>query len=165
MRIVDTEPDTELDIEGLIGLGPSALSSVRELLNSSDGDPPLDRIFRQNMSTPNYLTVLLSREFDLSPGGTEPVAGQLTIGTTIPGYENISSQAKLPALRDQFYVQHWQTLLDENGIRGPDGERIETVTTIENPTEGTDNQLHVVFDTGFTYPQVKTIHSYIFFVH
>ena len=62
---------------------------------------------------------------------------------------------QLPALVDQFGVQHWETVLDANGIIGPDGEQMTTNTTIENPTVGTANQLHAVFDTGFTFPQVQ----------
>jgi hypothetical protein len=152
---VDAIPDdVMLNVQGLIGLGPSSLSNVRHLVNSSAGNPPLDRIFRQNMTTPNYLTTLLSRETDILPGGTAPVVGQLSIGSVINSYEDIEKQPKLPALRDQFGIQHWQTLMDENGIIGPDGEKITTKTTIEDPTAGTENQYHVVFDTGFTFPQV-----------
>lgn len=44
--------------------------------------------------------------------------------------------------------------MDANGIIGPDGQQIQTTTTIQNPTYGNSSQYHVVFDTGFTYPQV-----------
>ena len=114
----------------------------------------LDRIFRQNLTTPNFLSVLLSRVSDDLPG-TTPQTGQLTVGSVIPGLESITSMKHLPALVDQFGVQHWETVLDANGIIGPDGVAIATNTTIENPTVGAEDQLHVVFDTGFTFPQVQ----------
>lgn len=135
---------------GLIGLGPSSLSQVRSLVKSSAGDPPLDRIFRQNTSTPNFISVYLTRAGDPSEAQT----GQLTIGTVVPEYSDITKQTKLPALTDQFGVQHWETLLDANGIIGPDGKNLNTKTTISNPSAGTADQLHVVFDTGYTFPQV-----------
>lgn len=123
-------------------------------VNSSAGDTVLDRIFRQNLTTPNFLSVLLSRASDDLPGQT-PQTGQLTVGSIIPGMEGITGMKQLPALVDQFGVQHWETVLDANGIIGSDGEAIATNTTIDKPTVGTENQLHVVFDTGFTFPQVQ----------
>ncbi|KAH8112968.1 acid protease [Phellopilus nigrolimitatus] len=145
---------------GILGLGPSAPSTVRRLVNSSAGDPPLDRIFRQNSSTPNFLSILLSRSQDELDGAPviflEQQSGQLSIGEIIEGYEAIQNVPKLPALVDQFGNTHWQTVLDANGIIGPDGERIATNTSVENPTVGALDQLHVVFDSGFTFPQVPS---------
>ncbi|KAH8113072.1 acid protease [Phellopilus nigrolimitatus] len=138
---------------GIMGLGPSTASKVRSLVKTSAGDTPLDRIFRQNLTTPNFLSVLLSREPE-NNSGSAPQTGQLTIGSVIPTLEAITNQKKLPALVDQFNIQHWETLLDANGILGPDGQNISTNTTIPDPTAGAENQLHVAFDTGFTYPQV-----------
>lgn len=123
-------------------------------MKSSAGAPPLDRIFRQNMSTPNFLSVVLTRQEDNLPGGTAPQTGQLTIGTVIPTLEDITKQKKLPAVVDQFGVQHWQTLLDDNGIIGPDGNPISTNTSLSDPVQGSPHQLHVMLDTGFTFPQV-----------
>ncbi|KAI5122263.1 hypothetical protein M0805_007127 [Coniferiporia weirii] len=144
---------------GLIGLGPSSLSNVRSLVKTSAGDPPLDRIFRQNTSTPNFISVLLERDTDKAA----PQTGQLTVGSVIPSYEDVTKQKKLPALVDQFGIQHWETLLDANGIVGPDGQNITTNTTIANPTSGAADQFHVVFDTGFTFPQVpRTIADAIY---
>ncbi|EJD00481.1 acid protease, partial [Fomitiporia mediterranea MF3/22] len=142
------------DTQGLIGLGPASLSNIRSKVKSSSGAPPLDRIFRQNTSTPNFISVLLTRETDANPGGTSPQAGQLTIGSVIPTLEDVTKQKKLPALQDQFGIQHWQTLLDENGIIGPDSKNITTNTSIPDPAQGNAHQFHVIFDTGFTYPQV-----------
>lgn len=151
------------NVEGLLGLGPSSASNNRFFVNSSAGDPPLDRIYQTDTSLPRILTVLLSRETDALPGGTPARAGQLSIGEVIPFYEGILNQTKLPGLVDQFgpTLQHWETLLDANGIIGPDGEKIETTTTIENATAGSVNQLHVVLDTGFSLPAVSLVLSLI----
>lgn len=137
---------------GIIGLGPSASSQVRIGVNSPAGDTPLDRIFQQNLSAPNFLSILLERVDDQN---TTAQTGQLTVGTVLPGFENITSQKQLPALTDKF-VQHWQTALDPNGIIGPDGVAIQTTTTLSASEMGSFNtsQLHVIFDTGFTIPQV-----------
>ncbi|THV05264.1 acid protease [Dendrothele bispora CBS 962.96] len=145
------------DTDGVLGLGPSSASDVRRLLNSSSGDPPLDQIFKQNMNTPNFMTFLLSR--DGTAEGSSSVEGypaQLTIGTVTSGLEAILNAPKLPALTDQFspLAQHWLTLLDADGIIGPDGQKIQTQTAIKNPTAGTPDQLHVMFDSGFSIPQL-----------
>lgn len=149
---------------GLIGLGPSKGSAILGLLNSSAGDPPLDRIFEQNTSTPNILTILLSRNEENStvPEKSnqlvpllEDQPGQITIGEVIEGYEEVAEQPKLPALVDGSGLnQHWMTLLDSNGIIGPDGNRINTTSSKSNLTEGKSDQLRVVFDSGFSFPQV-----------
>ncbi len=134
--------------EGLIGLGPNFESNVHQVLNSKDGDAPLDRIFRDNTSTPNYITIYLGRSDD----PTDPFPGDLTIGSPVPGYENVTSQPKLPV----FNVgakggQHWQTLLDANGIIGPDGKAINTTSHVSG---GGKNKLNVIMDSGFSLPQV-----------
>ncbi|KAK7037696.1 hypothetical protein VNI00_010922 [Paramarasmius palmivorus] len=140
---------------GLLGLGPSASSTIRKAYNSSAGNPVLDRIFRQNMTTPNFITILLSRSQSVSDVELEEVQqGVLTIGDIVPEYEHIVEMPKLPALIDAYDVQHWQGLLDSDGIIGPDGKKIETKTAVEQPREGKDDQLHVLFDTGFSLPQL-----------
>ncbi|KAF5369443.1 hypothetical protein D9758_002520 [Tetrapyrgos nigripes] len=147
------------DVNGIIGLGPSGASQVIGLLQSSAGDPPLDRIFQSNPATPNILTFLLSRNASIETlSGTTPLSeqypAQLTIGTTISGLEAINSAPKLPALVDQFGInQHWLTLLDADGIVA-NGKKISTSTAIRNPTNGTLDQLHVMFDSGFSFPQL-----------
>ncbi|EJD00455.1 acid protease [Fomitiporia mediterranea MF3/22] len=147
-------PDTP-ENGGLIGLGPAVSSEILAKINGTAGAPPLDRIFLQNASTPNFLSVLLSRQTDGKSGSTASQTGQLTIGSVIPKLEDITKQKKLSALRDEFGIQHWQTLLDEDGIIGPDGENLLTKTSIPDPKQGTTNQLHVMFDTGYSFPPVS----------
>ena len=134
--------------EGLIGLGPNSGSSIHNVLNNPNGDTPLDRIFRQNTSTPNYATIYLGRSNDPS----DPFPGDMTIGHPIDGYENVTSMPKLPVfdVPDRF-GQHWQTLLDENGIIGPDGNPVQVTSHVKN---GGKKRLNAIFDSGFSLPQV-----------
>ncbi|KZT23418.1 acid protease [Neolentinus lepideus HHB14362 ss-1] len=137
---------------GLIGLGPNNGSRVFETLGQvAQGDAVLDHLFRQNTSTPNFLSVLLGRSDDPS----DPLPGDLTVGEILPGYENISSQPKLPVSRVSIFDtgdQHWQTLLDADGIVGSDGKTISVTTSVN--TTSNNKQLTAVFDTGFSLPQV-----------
>jgi hypothetical protein len=73
----------------------------------------------------------------------------------LPGYEGVSSQPKLPVTSVMVPGnQHWMTLLDENGIIGPDGQPITIKTQVTNTSY--PNNATVVFDTGFTLPQVPS---------
>ncbi|KAI0695469.1 aspartic peptidase domain-containing protein [Cytidiella melzeri] len=134
--------------QGLIGLGPGGQSNIHAALNSESGDTPLDRIFRSNTSTPNYITVYLGRSDD----PTDPFPGDLTIGSPIPGLENITSQPKLPVtVVKAGSGQHWQALLDADGIIGPDGQPIPVTSHVSG---GGKDRLNFIFDTGFSFPQV-----------
>ncbi|KAH8998456.1 aspartic peptidase domain-containing protein [Lactarius akahatsu] len=136
----------------LIGLGPNVGSNIHDALKKQPrGDTVLDRIFRQNLTTPNILTVLLSR----SDRSTEQFPGEITVSDIIPGMENITDQPKLavktvPSSRSGN--QHWQVLLDPDGIIGPDGQPIHFRTKVSS-TKNT-SQLTAIFDTGFTFNQV-----------
>lgn len=134
--------------EGLIGLGPNSGSEIHSTLNNPNGDTPLDRIFRQNTSTPNYLTIYLGRSDDPS----DPFPGEITIGQPIKGYENVTRMPKLPVFEvDDGLSQHWQTLLDADGIIGPDGQPVQVTSHVKN---GGKNRLNAIFDSGFSLPQV-----------
>ncbi|KAI0341939.1 acid protease [Trametopsis cervina] len=146
--ILDTSGDNP-DGQGLIGLGPNLESSVHTALNSKNGDAPLDRIFRDNMSTPNFLTIYLGRSDD----PTNPFPGDITIGSVLEGYENITSQPKLPVSDVRARGgQHWQSVLDTNGILGPDGQHINITSHVSGIGK---NQAAVVFDSGFSLNQVS----------
>jgi len=135
--------------QGLIGLGPWFVSSIFEKLNSTtDGLPPVDNIFRQNMTTPNYLTVLLGRSDD--PVNNFP--GDITVGEILTGYEDVQDQPKLPVDFAKYGDQHWSVLLDADGIIGPDGNPISTTTHVSSTKN--KQQLTAMFDTGYTLPQV-----------
>jgi hypothetical protein len=139
-------------VPGLLGLGPNSGSKIHTSLNNqAQGDAVLDRIFRQNVSTPNFLTVLLGRSNDPA----EKYPGDITVGEVLQGLENITSQPHVPVTVVQSLdalIQHWQVLLDEDGIIGPNGQPIQ----VQSGVQSTPNrkQLTAFFDTGFSFPQV-----------
>lgn len=138
---------------GLIGLGPNYGSQVHDAIGNSTGDAVLDRIFQQNTSTPNYLTILLGRDDDPS----DKFPGDLTVGEILSGYEAITSQPKLNVSQvsiSDIGDQHWQTLLDSNGVIGPDGKAIDIDTVVKATSD--KSQLTAVFDSGFSLPQVPS---------
>ena len=137
---------------GFLGLGPNSGSRIHASLNNQpQGDTVLDRIFRQNLSSPNFLTVLLGRSSDPA----EKYPGDITVGEVLQGLENITSQPQVPVTVLQTLDssnQHWQVLLDEDGIIGPDGQPILVKTGVQSTLN--PNQLTAFFDTGFSFPQV-----------
>ncbi|KAI0826793.1 acid protease [Trametes gibbosa] len=143
---------------GIIGLGPSSGSSVKDALGGSPGDPVLDRIFKQNTTTPNYITMLLGRIRD----PTDPPTGDLTVGELLPGYESVTSQPKLPVstlAKSNAVNQHWQILMDADGIIGPAGNDIIDEFDVKTGVRSTSNskQLTVVIDSGYSLPQVPPL--------
>jgi hypothetical protein len=136
-------------VDGILGLGPSSSSVVRNTIGDSSGDPFLDNVFRQNVSTANYITFLLARQGD--PGST--VQEQLTINEIVPSYEAINSQPKLPvkALPGPLRVdQHWAGFIE--GIIGPDNNTIPLSSLVAGTPSG---QAVVIYDSGFTFPQMS----------
>jgi hypothetical protein len=140
------------NIPGILGLGPNSGSRVHtSLKNQPQGDTVLDRIFQQNVSTPNFLTVLLGRSNDPA----EQYPGDITVGEILPGMENITNEPHVPVSvlpPVESADQHWQVLLDANGIIGPDGNPIQVQTAVQSTSNR--NQLTAIFDTGYSLPQV-----------
>ena len=69
--------------------------------------------------------------------------------------ENVTNQPMLPVTTNpssQSGNQHWQVLLDSDGIIGPDGQPIYSQTHVSS-TKNT-SQLTAIFDTDFTFNQV-----------
>ncbi|KAG1882672.1 aspartic peptidase domain-containing protein [Suillus subluteus] len=138
-------------INGLIGLGPYTSSVIRFIAGTAAADPPLDRIFRSNHTIPNFVAILLDRSHDPD----EPYPGDLAIGEVLTKYEDIQTQPRHPVTSVMVPGnQHWMSLLDENGIIGPDGNPITIKTQVTNTSY--PNNATVVFDTGFTFPQVPS---------
>lgn len=137
--------------DGLIGLGPNSGSSIYQKLSGDSGNSALNRIFQQNSSSNNYITLMLSRNGD--PGSQ--ITGQFTISSIVPDFENITDQPQLPI--EKVYKltdkdQHWQILTDKDvGIIGPDGQPIQYSSIVPKAPSG---QLVAVLDSGFTLPQV-----------
>ncbi|KIK56947.1 hypothetical protein GYMLUDRAFT_87170 [Collybiopsis luxurians FD-317 M1] len=135
---------------GIIGVSIGNASSIRYALNSSAGDTVLDSIFRQNStdSTNNFITLLLGHsplEYSNS-GSSQPFLENqenvFTIGEVVDGYEQIYSSPKLPIALQTPY----ETLLDANGVIGPDGKAINTTSLYGNSSQ--NDQLSVLLDSG-----------------
>jgi hypothetical protein len=139
-------------VAGYLGLGPNSGSRIYTSLNyQPQGESVLDRIFRQDLYSPNFLTVLLGRSSD--PGELYP--GEITLGVVLRDLRDITHQPRVPVtvLQSAYSLdQHWQVLLDEDGIIGPDGQPILVKTGVQSTSN--PNQLTAFFDTGFTFPQV-----------
>ncbi|KAF9262851.1 acid protease [Marasmius fiardii PR-910] len=159
---LEVPPDsTNKQGTGLVGLGPHDNSNIYNTLKNDAAVPLLDTIFKQNTSTPNYLTVNLGRLEDPS----DIFNGDLSIGEILPtppsftsqsiNLDDITSQTKLPVTIVPVRKkgdQHFQILLDENGIIGPDNQPISftsIVSGVKNPKQAT-----AVMDTGFSLTQV-----------
>lgn len=143
-----TPSDSQPENAGLMGLGPWFTSNIWKTLNSSDAKPPVDNLFSQNKTTPNYLTILLGRSDD--PDDQYP--GDLTVGEIVDGYEDVLNQPKMNVTWAKHGNQHWSTLVDPSGILGPDGQPLSVQTRVSSTKNS--KQLTTMFDSGYTLPQV-----------
>ncbi len=122
---------------------------MRGILGGGTGDTPLSRIFQQNKTTQNFVSILLDRHND----PTDTVTGQITISELASGFETIQSEPKLD-IKDVFFhssSQHWAVYIDSNGVIGPDGKPISMTSIVPHVTGG---KLVAVLDSGFTMSQV-----------
>ncbi|KAJ7636231.1 aspartic peptidase domain-containing protein [Roridomyces roridus] len=137
---------------GVLGVGPSNSSGIFVLFDSA-GNTVMDNLFIANTLADPFITIFLGR-FD------DPLAldfdGELTIAQTIPGWEAITNEPKLPVTTSAAVTilgQKFQVLLDDNGFLGPDGKPIavpfnSSVTNSPRPTVG--------FDSSSPFSQVPT---------
>jgi hypothetical protein len=89
--------------------------------------------------------MLLDRSGD--PG--ETFTGQMAIAEPIPGFENVTAQPQVPVKLVRKLTsrdQHWQIVLDKDGVIGPDGQPIQHDTIVS----GSGGNLVAVLDSGFT---------------
>lgn len=153
--LVEDTSSFSLDIksqgfEGLIGLGPNTGSNILDEIDDDSAASVLNRIYTQNTTSQNYMTMLLDR----ISAANQTFKGQMTISEVIPGYEKIFDMPKLAVDKVHKLTdadQHWQTFTDDYGVIGPDGEAIKIESIVP---KAPDNQLVVVFDSGYTLPQV-----------
>jgi hypothetical protein len=143
-----TPSSSQPENSGIMGLGPWFTSSIWKTLNTSDAKPPVDNLFSQNKTTPNYLTILLGRSDD--PDNQYP--GDLTVGEIVDGYDDVLNQPKLNVTWAKYGNQHWSTLVDPGGIIGPDGQPLNVRTHVSSTKNS--KQLTTMFDSGYTLPQV-----------
>ena len=132
-----------------MGIGFDAGSIIRGKVGDGAGDTPLSRVFQQNKTTQNYVSLQLDRAND----PTDTITGQITISELVSGNESIASQPKL-YLKDAFMDssnQHWAIITDNNGVLGPDGSSISVESIVPHVSGG---QMVAVLDSGFTFSQV-----------
>ena len=137
---------------GLIGFGPNSQSNIYAALHntSTTGDVPLDNIFRQNLTTPNFATFLLNRQ---DAANTYP--GAMTISEVLPQYSNISNQPRVPVSvlsKADSGDQGWSVILDKDGVIGPDGKVIPLTSNATSAPTHDATQMVAFFDTGFALP-------------
>ncbi|KAG8872304.1 hypothetical protein FRB97_007779 [Tulasnella sp. 331] len=144
----------------LVGLGPSAMgSTIYSAMGLEDTAlPMMQNIFKQDLTTSNYITLLLPRQFDPD----SPTLGEMTVSELVPGQEAIASQTKLPidyvpADQTLSQVQHWTAATDADGILGSNGQPITIAsnTTLASPISG-NGRIVGVFDSGFSLSQVPS---------
>ncbi|THV03006.1 acid protease [Dendrothele bispora CBS 962.96] len=152
---IEVTPDnTNPSGKGLIGLGPNSGSNVYKTLNSDTGRAVVNRIFLQNTSTPNFITVNLGRIEDPD----DPFPGNITVGAVLSGLDSISSQPKLEVTEVSVQRegdQHFQILIDSDGIIGPDNNSVSITSTVDDTSNS--KQATAVVDTGFSLSQVPKI--------
>jgi len=119
------------------------VSAIKKALNSNSATTPVDRIFSQNTSSPNFISVLLGRSDDPD----NPWPGDITVGTVIEGYEAIQNQPKLTVATAKSGNLHWSIVIDPDGIIGPNGGAVPVQTTVSSTKNST--QLTGFFDTGY----------------
>jgi len=97
------------------------------------------------------LTVLLGRAED----PTDIFSGDLSVGETLDGYGAVVNQPKLEVsivpVRESG-DQHFQILLDADGLIGPDGKAISMHSEVDETSN--KKQATAVVDTGFSLSQV-----------
>ncbi|KAF8650126.1 hypothetical protein AX16_005363 [Volvariella volvacea WC 439] len=149
---LEIQPDAENRAgEGLIGLGPNVGSKILQTMGTVEGAPVLDRIFLQNRTTANFMTVLMGRKED----PTDFYSGTLTVGEVLEEYEAVLDEPQLLVSDVPIHEigdQHFQVLLDEDGLIGPDGQPIEMRTRVDETTN--KRRTMAVVDTGFSLPQL-----------
>lgn len=80
------------------------------------------------------------------------------MGDILDGYEAISSQPKLEVTTVSVARegdQHFQILLDQNGLIGPDGNSISIKTEVDDTSN--DYQATAVVDSGFSLTQLPKL--------
>ncbi|TFK70924.1 acid protease [Pluteus cervinus] len=152
---LEVTPDTDNPQgTGLIGLGPNSGSSIFQTVSTPASATVLDRIFLQNTTTPNFITVLLGRKQDPS----DTYSGTITVGEVLSDFNAVTNQPKLLVtdvpIRDAG-DQHFQILLDDDGLIGPDGNVIQLQTVVAGTQD--KKQTTAVVDTGFSLPQLPKV--------
>ncbi|TBU56368.1 aspartic peptidase domain-containing protein [Dichomitus squalens] len=130
------------DGQGILGIGPTSLSSIAAAIPAPAGNPVIDNLIALQGSGSEYVTTLISRPNNDS----DVISTQLTVGEVLSDYEDVHVANRLDVSKSGW-DSHWMVALDDGGIVSPDGKMVKA-------SEGT--QLKVVFDSGYTMAQVPS---------
>lgn len=86
---------------------------------------------------------------------TDVFPGTITIGEVLTDYSDVVNEPHLLVTdvpTRQLGNQHFQILLDSDGLIGPDGKVIPMRTVVDTTADNT--QVTAVVDTGFSLPQL-----------
>ena len=102
--------------EGLLGLGLSSLSSIKNAVNTSDPDtnalPVIYNIFGQNSTMPRLTSILLERSDDMET----TAGGQMTVGEYVQGYTDIGQS--MNNFLAPPNTSRWTIAMDQLSING-----------------------------------------------
>ncbi len=134
---------------GLLGLGFDATNSViNENLEQAFGSAttlgrsPIANIFYQNMTLPNFFTLLLGRTDDLD----NERAGVFTISEYIPEFSAVGDTPKLTSQT----IEHWSVLID--GVK-VGSQSLPLHSSVATAPRG---KAIAVLDSGFSLPPIPS---------
>ncbi|KAF4564594.1 hypothetical protein EYR36_002531 [Pleurotus pulmonarius] len=134
---------------GLLGLGFDATNSVinekfEQAFGSATtlGRSPIANIFYQNMTLPNFFTLLLGRTDDPD----DERAGVFTISEYIPEFSAVGDTPKLTSQT----IEHWSVLVDGVNVGNQSLPFNSSVATTPN------GKAIAVLDSGFSLPPIPS---------
>ncbi len=140
-------------VSGIFGIGPRFNSEIFHLLNGTvSSEPPLDRIISGDTSVDNF-SLFFSRAFLMAIAMSTTTTGTSPSGPSSTSIRILPSSPSYLCGRTllESLSQHWEALVDEDGLIGPDGQPVPTRTIYKT---GPPRQLKAMFDSGWTYPAV-----------
>jgi hypothetical protein len=141
----------------LLGLGLKSGSNIWGMGQTDADLTVIERIFRLNETSRNYITVACGRD---EYTGTNTISSELTIMEVQDGWDNVLNQPKLsvPIIDAKINNQHLLAYMDKDGFMKSNGKKISlksSLTTLNSGSNVGGNPV-VMFDSGFTYSQVPS---------
>jgi len=139
------------EFQGMMGLGfgtpqVSPITLAIALADNSTNLQPtfIKSIFAQNKTTPNVVSILLSRTDDLEATANS----SFTIGEYLAGYEQVQTQPHLPLFIPENGLARWSVIMEGYSVNGKLGPLHSASPNVTNGTA------IAVIDTGATLVQV-----------
>lgn len=137
--------------DGMIGLAfQDSFSALNQVIrqqtnnpNNDDGANAIFNIFQQNPNIPTFFDMQLGRANDVGDASS----GSFIIGSHIDGFENVSSQPKLPVVSPG----RWAVPLDQMAVNG------KAFTFNQSVIAGVESgKVLVDIDSGFSFPPIPS---------